>query len=177
MPTGANRQRIVTIAGYFRFGATEKQALRFVIFVAKGSKSEESMAAYRSGFKLVTVAAAAGLLWSQAASAAVPLSATSVDPLVALSALGTTGSSSAVCVANAQASIDGCVLAMNDVAQPADTQAPPPPPPEAVGPPPPPPQFNILPLLLGLAAFIAVAAIIASGKSHGSGDLRPVSPA
>lgn len=130
------------------------------------------MAANTRAFRLMTAAAAAGLLWSQTASAAVSTAASPVDPLVALSALGTPGSSSAVCGTTAALqSVNGCVLAMNDVAQPA------PPPPESGPPPPPPPAFNVLPLLLGLAAFIAVAALIASGSSHGSGNLTPVSPA
>lgn len=135
----------------------------------------------RSAFKFATGVTAAALLWSQAATAAVtPLSAR-VDPLVALSALGTAGSQGAVCGAGAQAAAagaaaaaqgaaGGCVLPVSDV---------PPPPPPAAGPvlPPPGPGFNVVPLLLGLAAIAAAIAIIASNGSNGSGNLTPVSPA
>jgi hypothetical protein len=131
------------------------------------------MAANKSAFKLLATAAAAALLCSQSATAAVATVAAPVDPLVALSALGTTGSSSAVCgVQTMNAQVKGCVLAMNDAAQPADNQMPPP---EAG--PPPPHGMNVLPLLLGLGALVAVAAILASGSSHGNGNLTPVSPA
>lgn len=133
------------------------------------------MAKSKSGLKVIAAAAAVGLLWSQAASAATPQIAAPVDPLVALSALATVGSSSAVCGTAAQSDVNGCVLAMNDAAQPADTQAPPPP--EAVGPPASSPAFNVLPLLVALGAVVAVGAILVSGSSHGSGNLTPVSPA
>lgn len=132
------------------------------------------MAARKSGLKFITTAAAVGLLWSQAATAASPLLSAPVDPLVALSALSTTGSSSAVCGTGGQSDVNGCVLAANDAAQPA-------PPPQAEGPPPPPPPppaaIDLLPLLIALGAVVAVAAILASGSSHGSGNLSPVSPA
>jgi hypothetical protein len=128
------------------------------------------MATSKTRLKVVAAAAAVGLFWSQAASAA-PQFAAPVDPLVALSALGTAGSSSAVC-GTSQASVDGCVLAMNDAAQPADTQAPPP---EAAGSPT--PAVNILPLLIALGVVVAVGAVLISGSDHGHGNLSPVSPA
>ena len=139
----------------------------------------------RSAFYLAPLLSAS-LLWSQAASAAVSPLPAQVDPLVALSAFGTAGSASAVCagtaataVAAAQAVVaapaPGCVLPV------AEAAPPPPPPPEAAVPPPPPPVasagFNFLPLLLGLAAVAAIAAVIASGHSHSNGSLTPVSPA
>jgi hypothetical protein len=127
------------------------------------------MATSKTRLKVVAAAAAVGLFWSQAASAA-PQFAAPVDPLVALSALGTAGSSSAVC-GTSQASVDGCVLAMNDAAQPADTQAPPP---EAGSPT---PAVNILPLLIALGVVVAVGAVLISGSDHGHGNLSPVSPA
>ena len=130
------------------------------------------MASRNSGLKVIAAAAAVSLLWSQAAAAATPQLAAPVDPLVALSALGTAGSNSAVCGTAAQTSVNGCVLAMNDVAQPADTQAPPP---EAAGSST--PAVNILPLLIALGAVVAVGAVLISGSSHGHGDLSPVSPA
>jgi len=129
----------------------------------------------KSGLKVIAAAAAVGLLWSQAASAATPQIAAPVDPLVALSALATAGSSSAVCGTAAQSDVNGCVLAMNDAAQPADTQASPQAYPGAAGATP--AAVNIIPLLVALGAVIAVGAILVGGSSHGSGNLTPVSPA
>jgi hypothetical protein len=140
----------------------------------------------RSAF-ILSPLVSASLLWSQAATAAVSPLPAQVDPLVALSALGTAGSASAVCagaqstsaaVAAGQAVAagvpGGCVL-------PVPEAAVPPPPPEAAPPPPLPVAtsagFNFLPLLLGLAAVVAIAAVIASGHGNGSGNLQPVSPA
>lgn len=137
------------------------------------------MAPKRSAFKFATGVAAAALLWSQAATAAVSPLPPRVDPLVALSALGTTGSQNAVCGAGAQAAAagataaaqgaaGGCVLPVTDVAPPLPPEAGPPPPPGG-GP-------SLLPLLLGLAAIIAVMALIASSGNNGNGNLTPVSP-
>ena len=136
----------------------------------------------RSAFFLAPVVSAA-LLWGQAASAAAPVVQAQVDPLVALSALSTAGSAGAVCagatgaaVAAGQAAVagapPGCVL-------PVPEAAAPPPVPEAAPPPPPPLStgFNVLPLLLGLAAVAAVIAVVALGHNHGNGNLQPVSPA
>ena len=129
------------------------------------------MARGKLGLKVIAAAAAASLLCSQAAAAATPQLAAPVDPLVALSALGTAGSSSAVCGTAAQTSVNGCVLAMNDAAQPADPQAYP----GAAGASP--PAMNILPLLIFLGVVVAVGAVLASGSDHGHGNLSPVSPA
>ena len=140
----------------------------------------------RSAYLLAPMISAA-LLWSQTASAAAPVIQAQVDPLVALSALSTAGSAGAVCAGGAQstsaavaagqamaAGAGGCVL-------PVPEAAAPPPPPVAAPPPPPPIEgpsgFNVLPLLLGLAAVAAVIAVVALGHHHGSGDLTPVSPA
>jgi hypothetical protein len=130
------------------------------------------MARGKLELKVIAAAAAASLLCSQAAAAATPQLAAPVDPLVALSALGTAGSSAAVCGTAAQTSVNGCVLAMNDAAQPADTQTPPP---EAAGSPT--PAVNILPLLIVLGVVVAVGAVLVSGSDHGHGNLSPVSPA
>ena len=127
------------------------------------------------GLKVIAAAAAASLLCGQAAAAAAPQLAAPVDPLVALSALGTTGSSSAVCGTDAQTSVNGCVLAMNDAAQPADNPPPPQPYPGAAAAST--PAMNILPLLFVLGAVVAVGAVLASGRDHGHGNLSPVSPA
>jgi len=145
--------------------------------------SELNMGLKRSAFYLAPVISAA-LLWGQAASAAAPVMQAQVDPLVALSALSTAGSAGAVCAGTTGAAVAagqamaagapaGCVL-------PVPEAAAPPPPPEAAPPPPPPPVstgFNVLPLLLGLAAVAAVIAVVALGHHHGNGNLQPVSPA
>lgn len=138
----------------------------------------------RSAFVLSPLISAS-LLWSQAAAAAVSPLPAQVDPLVAVSALGTAGSATAVCAgaqgtsaamaaSQAVAAAGGCLL-------PVPEAVVPPPPPEAAPPPPPPvvasAGFNFLPLLLGLAAVVAIAAVIASGHGHSSGSLQPVSPA
>jgi hypothetical protein len=131
------------------------------------------MANSRSSLRVVAAAAAASLFWSQAALAATPQTSPGIDPLVALSALGTAGSSSAVCRTAAQSDANGCVLAMNDAAQPAGTQAPPP---EAIAA----GSYRaaaVVPLLIALGAVIAVGAILIGGSSHGNGNLSPVSPA
>lgn len=128
------------------------------------------MSARKFGFKFVTTAAAVGLLWTQAASAATPQLSAPVDPLVALSALGTTGSSSAVCGTSGQSDVNGCVLAMNDAAQPADSQQNS----ENAGSP---SGVNLLPLLIALGAVVVVGALLLGGGGHGSGNLAPVSPA
>ena len=115
-----------------------------------------------------------------------------VDPLVALSVFGTSESRAAVCAAGAQAAAaagaalaitapsQGCVLPVLDAA--------PVPPPAAVETVPPPPMaapvamagagagVGALPLLLGLAAIVALAAVvIKSGDSDGEINL-PISP-
>jgi len=124
-------------------------------------------------------AGAAALLSAQAAYAAPALSrSASVDPLVSLSVLGTAQSRAAVCGASAGATFgsgQACALpgpaatataaaAAAIAAQPADTTY-------AGG-----PQIGVLPLILGLAVLVGVAALIASGDDDGFGDLSPVSP-
>jgi hypothetical protein len=42
---------------------------------------------------------------------------------------------------------------------------------------PPPKSFGFWPMLLGLAALIAVIIAITSGGNNGKGDLTPISPA
>ena len=132
------------------------------------------------------IAGAAAFFSSQAAYAA-PLAAQgTIDPLVSLSALATTASSAAVCAGSTAAvaaaaavaqagAAPGCVLPVT---------APPPAPVAETAPPPPPmvetaaaPKgIGTLPLLLGLAALIGIAALLlSSGNGHGNGT--PVSPA
>ena len=128
-------------------------------------------------------AGAAAFLSSQAAYAA-PLSRSSIDPLVSLSALASMQSAAAVCAgstaaiagatAAAQAAAPGCVLPVT---------APPPAPVAETAPPPPvveaaaaPKGIGIWPLLLGLAAVAGIAALLLS-SDNGNGNATPVSPA
>ena len=131
----------------------------------------------------VLAAGAAAFLSSQAVYAAPARSP--IDPLVSLAVLGGTQSHSAVCAgstaataaatAAAQAAAPGCVLPVT---------APPPPPPIAETVPPPPPvveaaapkSIGTLPLLLGLAAIIAVIALIISSNDNGNENPTPISP-
>jgi hypothetical protein len=127
---------------------------------------------------------AASMLVSTAASAA----PRTVDPLVALSVFGTSESRAAVCAAGAQAAgaavaaqasagQTGCVLPVMDAAPPpVMTQAAAPPPaayaPAAVagG------GVGALPLLLGLAAIVAFAAVVIK-HSDSDGEINlPISP-
>jgi hypothetical protein len=130
---------------------------------------------------------AASMLVSTAASAA----PRTVDPLVALSVFGTSESRAAVCAAGAQAAAaagaavaaqagagqTGCVLPVMDAAPPpVMTQAAAPPPaayaPAAVagG------GVGALPLLLGLAAIVAFAAVVIK-HSDSDGEINlPISP-
>lgn len=137
--------------------------------------------------KFTTAFVAVSMLASTAATAA----PRTVDPLVALSVFGTSESRAAVCAAGAQAAAaagaavaaqatgqTGCVLPVMDAAPPpVVTQAPPPPPTaiaplataggSAVG---------ALPLLLGLAAIVAVAALVIK-NSDSDGEINlPISP-
>jgi hypothetical protein len=188
MPTDALWQQ--KSRGETVFVALEQiHALRFLQFggISIRARGGFPMASRTRKLKIVAAAAAIGLLWTQAASAAAPQLSAPVDPLVALSALGTTGSNSAVC-AGAQASTSAaaaaatagpaagpCVLPVTDAAPPPVGQ------PAAAVPPPleqtAAPAFNLLPLLAALGAVVVVGAILLSGGGHGSGNLSPVSPA
>jgi hypothetical protein len=124
------------------------------------------------------------MLASSAASAA----PRAVDPLVALSVFGTAESRAAVCAAGSQAAAaagaavaaqaapaPGCVLPVTDAPPPAPvTAAPPPAPvvePVATG-----GGIGILPLLLGLAAIAAAAALLLKGDNGNDQITVPISP-
>lgn len=126
---------------------------------------------------------AAALLSAQAAYAA----PSSIDPLVALSALAGDASRAAVCAgstaataaataAAAQAAAPGCVLPVNAAPAPVAEAAPPPPPPpvvEAAAP----KSIGTWPILLGLAALVGIAALLLSDNGNGNGSVTPISPA
>ena len=126
-------------------------------------------------------AGAAALLFTQAAYAAPALAVAPIDPLVSLSMLSTAGSRAAIC-AGSTAAVAGAAAALAQGPAPGcvlPVTAPPPPPPAAAPPPPPVvgaeagPGFPTIPVLLGLAAIIAIAvALASSGNDHNA-----VSPA
>lgn len=138
-----------------------------------------------SARNLTAAFAAASLMVGSAASAA----PRSIDPLVALSVFGTSESRSAVCAAGAaQAAAaagaamaqaagtqPGCVLPVVDAAPPVVTEAPPPPAaamaPAAVG-----GGIGALPLLVGLAAIVAIAAVVLKHNDSDGEINLPISP-
>jgi hypothetical protein len=145
------------------------------------------MAARGSFRKYTTTFVAISMLGASAASAA----PRTVDPLVALSVFGTSESRAAVCAAGAQAAAAagaalaaqaapgqaGCVLPVMDAAPPpVVTEAAPPPPavaPVAVagG-----SSIGALPLLVGLAAIVAFAAIVLKHDDSDGEINLPISP-
>jgi len=75
-----------------------------------------------------------------------------------------------------QSPAPGCVLPVT-APPPAPVAAEVAPPPVVAPPPPAGSGIGALPLLLGLAALVGVAVLIASGDDNDNGDLIPVSPA
>ena len=123
---------------------------------------------------------AAAFLSSQAAYAA---PAHAIDPLVSLAALAGGPSNAAICAGTTAAATaataalqgaPGCVLPVTAPPPPAVAQAAPPPPVVQAGAP---KTIGTLPILLGLAAIIAVAALLISGNGNGHGSPTPISPA
>jgi len=127
---------------------------------------------------------AAALLSGQAAYAA----PSSIDPLVALSALAGDASRAAVCAgstaasaaaaataAAAQAAAPGCVLPVN--APPPVAEAPGAPPPPVVQTAAAPKSIGTWPILLGLAVLVGIAALLLSDNGNGNGSVTPISPA
>ena len=132
--------------------------------------------------KSVLAAGAAALLSAQAAFAA-PAPTPSLDPMVAVSVLASAQSRASLCAgtAAATAAAAGAAAAQGAPANcvlPVTAPAPPPVVTSTVGPPPPPAgkSLGIWPILLGLAAIIAVAALVLGGGDDGDGDLVPISP-
>ena len=135
--------------------------------------------------RYTTAFIAASLLASSAATAA----PRTVDPLVALSVLGTSESRAAVCAAGAaqaaaaagaavaaQAGSPGCVLPVVDAAPLAPVAEAPPPLPLAAAPVVTGGGIGALPLLIGLAAIVAIAAVVLK-HSDSDGEINlPISP-
>lgn len=143
----------------------------------------------RSSFRKYTTAfVAISMLGASTASAA----PRTVDPLVALSVFGTSESRAAVCAAGAQAAAAagaalaaqaapgqaGCVLPVMDAAPPPVVTEAPPPPPAAVAPVAVAGGSSIgaLPLLLGLAAIVAIAAVVLKHNDRDGQINLPISP-
>ena len=144
----------------------------------------------RGSFRKYTTAFVAISILAGSAASAAPRT---VDPLVALSVFGTSESRAAVCAAGAQAAAAagaamaaqaatgqaGCVLPVMDAAPPpVVTEAAPPPPPAAVGPMAMAGGSSIgaLPLLVGVAAIVGLAAIVLK-HSDSDGEINlPISP-
>lgn len=116
---------------------------------------------------------------STAAGAATAIPTPAISPWVALSALSTPASATAVCAAGAaavsaaQAPAPGCVLPVVD--QPPPVPAAPivapvgEPAVEGRG-------IGLLPILAGLAVIAGVAALILSGGDDDDDDVEPISP-
>lgn len=132
---------------------------------------------------VVAAAGAVALLSSQAAYAA---PSPRIDPLVALSALGTAQSRMSVCAAGASAAAAGAATAAAQGAAPGcvlPVTAPPAPVPAVQGAPLPvvetgaaPQGIGMLPALLGLIAVAAAAVLLLDGDDDNEGNLSPVSP-
>ena len=154
---------------------------RYIHFGESSSRFAENgevrMTSLRRSFLAV---GAAAFLSSQAAYAA---PAHAIDPLVSLAVLAGGPSNAAVCAGSAAATAaataalqgtTGCLLPVTAPPQAPIAQAVAPPPVVQAGAP---KTIGTLPILLGLAAIIAVAALIISGNHHGHGNPTPISPA
>jgi hypothetical protein len=129
--------------------------------------------------------AAVSLLASSAAVAA----PRTVDPLVALSVFGTSESRAAVCAAGAAQAVaaagaaaaqaaagPGCVLPVVDAVAPPVVAEPAPAPAVAVAPAAVGGGIGALPLLLGLAAIAAIAAVVLKHEDTDGEINLPISP-
>lgn len=115
-----------------------------------------------SRLKTLTGAAAALALGSSpiVASAATIASNQTVNPLVAVSMLGTQASAQAVCAGDAGATAAAAAQAPPNCVLPAADAPPPPPVSEGVPPPPPPAgNFGFNPILHGLAVLALLAGL------------------
>ncbi len=138
----------------------------------------------RGSFRRVTATFVAASLLAGSASAAAPRS---VDPLVALSVLGTSESYAAICAVGAAQAASaaataatvqgvapgGCVLPVVDAAPPPVVAEASPAPLIAAAPVA--TAGSVFPLLLGLAAVV-VAAVVISHKSSNGEIILPISP-
>lgn len=137
----------------------------------------------------ILAAGAAALISAQAAYAApAQNNSLGLDPLVALSILSSSQSGGAVCpsgtvpaaasaaaLAAGQAAPVNCVLPVTGVAAtpPVGQAVPPPPMMPMAGPA---KSMGALPMLLGMALLVGLAAAILSGGQDGEGNLTPISP-
>ena len=129
---------------------------------------------------------AVAMLGSSAASAATTPAPRMVDPLAVVSIFGTADSAAAICAGSSAAAAAGAATAASGQGPGAGcvlpvVDAPPPPVVEAAPPPlapvvPPPSGIGALPLLAGLAAIIAIAAIVLSHDDTDGEINLPISP-
>lgn len=129
---------------------------------------------------------AIAMLGSSATSAATAAAPRVVDPLAVVSIFGTADSAAAICAGSSAAAAAGaataasgqvpgagCVLPVVDAPPPPVAQTVPPP--AAVTPIAPAGGISVLPLLVGLAAIIGVAAVLLKADDEGEINL-PISP-
>jgi hypothetical protein len=165
-----------------RFIYSGAKTLRFG-FVAS---EERGMSPQGSSRKFAAAFVALSLLGSSTAHAATATAR--IDPLVALSVFGTSESRSAVCAAGASAAAaagtavaaqvgaaPGCVLPVVDAPPPPPVTEAVPPPPVAAAPIVTGAGISIIPLLLGLAAVAAFAALALDDDEDGE-IVLPISP-
>jgi len=179
-PRPSRGREVDQLSGKLR---TEVRVRHYMHFGGKchrvGENGEFRMMTIRRGILAV---GAVAFLSSQAAYAA-PVQSP-VDPLVSLSVLAGGPSSAAVCAGSVAATAaaataavqgaPGCVLPVTTPPPPAVAQTAPPPPMVQAGSP---KTIGTLPISLGLAAIIAVAALLLSNNGNGHGNPTPVSPA
>lgn len=111
---------------------------------------------------------------AMASAAVAPASVQSINPMVAVSLLGSPASAATLCGAQAAAATapgTGCVLPVTDLPPPVAQPAPPPPPPLPVAAAP--SGFGIAPLLIGLLGVAALIALLALDGDDDDGE--PVS--
>ena len=129
---------------------------------------------------------AMAMLGSSAASAATTAAPRMVDPLAVVSIFGTADSAAAICAGSSAAAAAGAATAAAGQTPGAGCVLPvvdaPPPPVVETAPPPalapiaaPAGGIGVLPLLVGLAAIIGVAAVLLNSDDDGEIDL-PISP-
>ena len=160
-------------------------------FIHSGAKSQPVgfVASEESGMTLQSLSqkgTAAFVVMSLLCSSTAHASPTRIDPLVALSVFGTAESRAAVCAAGAAAAAAGAAVASQAGAGPGcvlpAVDAPPPPavteavPPPVAAAPVASSGIGVLPLLLGLAAIAAFAALVLNDDDDDGEVNLPISP-
>ena len=172
--------------------ATGSDSLRLIrsgaSYTSHRMPTEETFMTARGSLRKYTTAFIAVSLLASSAATAAPAARTTIDPLVIVSVFGTAQSRAAVCAAGAaqaaaaagaavaaQAGSQGCVLPVMDVVAPPPVAEALPPPALAMAPSATSGGVGVLPLLAGLAAIAAAAAILFKGSDDGTINL-PIPP-